>query len=57
MCFQREPLERVIREFATKWKLKFDSLSLEFDGEDISKTDSAGGLEMEENDCIDVIES
>ena len=44
-----------MRQFAYQKKLELSDLRFEFDGEEISSTDTPDDLEMEDDFCIDVI--
>ena len=55
MLFQMEPLEKLMRKYASMKKTKLESVNFYFDGDELSRTDTADSLDMEDGDCIDVI--
>src|SRR5215469_8737159 len=48
------PFEKVMNAYCEKQGQNIGSLRFFFDDHRIQKTDTPGGLEMEEDDCIDV---
>ena len=52
---QSDPLEKAMTAFAAELKLPLSRLKFSFDGEIISPSQTAEDLEMENDDCIDVI--
>ena len=50
-----EPLEKLMRKYASMKKTKLESVNFYFDGDELSRTDTADSLDMEDGDCIDVI--
>ncbi|XP_023930847.1 NFATC2-interacting protein [Lingula anatina] len=51
------PLENLMREYASKMELEWTSLKFQFDGEDIDPKATPEDLDMEDDDCIDAIQS
>lgn len=44
-----------MREYASKKGVDYQKLKFEFDGESVKATDTVDSLDMEDEDCIDVI--
>ena len=49
-----EPLERMMRKYASKVGVPYGQLTFNFDGESLSPRDTAQQLDLEEDFCIDV---
>jgi hypothetical protein len=52
---QDEPLGRLMQKYCDSVNVPFDTLRFQFDGEDISPTDTAEDLDLETDYCIDAM--
>ncbi len=52
---QDDPLQKILTAFASKLDVSISKLKFSFDGDDINPSQTAQDLDMENDDCIDVI--